>query len=58
MLAKYQWDGLLNEIQANRNGPGVANVFFADDSILFANTDGEESKRVKHILKAYEENSG
>ena len=33
-------------------------MFFADESILFAKTDGHESERVKHVLKVYEDNSG
>ena len=58
MLAKYQSDGLLNGIQASRNGPRVTHLFFADDSILFANAEKEECKRVKHMLKLYEEHFG
>ena len=58
MLAKYQHDGLLNGIQASRNGPRVTHLFFADDSILFANAEKEECKRVKHMLKLYEEHFG
>ena len=58
MLAKYQKNGLLNGIQASRNGPRVTHLVFADDNILFANADGEGSKRMKHMLKLYKESSG
>ena len=33
-------------------------MFFADDSILLANANGEEDERVKWILQIYEQNSG
>ena len=58
MLAKHQHDGLLNGIQANRNGPRVTHLFFTDDSILLAKADKEECKKVKNMLKLYEKYFG
>ena len=58
MLAKAQNDGLLKGFKASRNGPSVTHLFFADDSILFARAEKEESKRVKHMLHLYEQHFG
>ena len=48
---------MLNGAQASHNGPIVTHLFFTDDSILFAKVDGNESQKLKHALKLYEESS-
>ena len=54
----HQRNGLLKGIQASRNGPKITHLFFADDSIFFANANGEEGEKLKLILQMYEPNFG
>lgn len=50
--------GLFRGVKANRNGPVVSHLLFADDCIIFGEATMNGVKVIKEILKEYELNYG
>lgn len=50
--------GAITGFACPRNGPKVSHLFFADDSLVFCKAEVEECRKVKDILRWYEEVSG
>lgn len=45
-------------MQISRKGPGITQLFSADDSLLFSKAKPEEAKEIRRILKVYKKASG
>lgn len=50
--------GKLHGFKANRSGPAISHLLFADDSLLFCKAEEGECIELKQILQTYEEASG
>ncbi|XP_022720186.1 uncharacterized protein LOC111278011 [Durio zibethinus] len=58
LLQKCRNERLLNGLQESKSGPKVTHLFFANDSILFAKANANESEIIRYVLSRYEESSG
>ncbi|XP_058732849.1 uncharacterized protein LOC131604425 [Vicia villosa] len=58
LLKKAAMEKEIHGVKIARNSPTITHLFFADDSLLFARANLEEAKRIKDILRIYEEALG
>lgn len=50
--------GGLKRVRCARNAPTITHLFFADDTLLFGQTDNTTCNIIREMLKKYEEASG
>lgn len=48
----------IHDVQVVRKAPIISHLFFADDSLLFARANTEETGRIKHIFSEYQRTYG
>jgi hypothetical protein len=48
----------LRDLKCCRGAPGISHLLFADDSILFFKTTGQQAKVVKNALSSFEKGTG
>jgi hypothetical protein len=58
MLTKAQNQSLINGIAITHDAPKISHLFFADDSIIFCQTNKEEAVQLKAIFYEYQRISG
>lgn len=58
LLEKEVQLGRITPVKIARGSPGISNLLFADDSLLFFKADGEEAKVIKHVLDLFQRGSG
>ncbi|XP_020258415.1 uncharacterized protein LOC109834810 [Asparagus officinalis] len=58
LIQKAELEGKISELGFGSNGPSVAHLFSADDSILFMGASVEEGNVVKNNLDIYSKASG
>lgn len=54
LLKKEISDGNLTPIKIARNSPGISNLLFADDSLLFFKASVDQAKVVKKVLEMFQ----
>jgi hypothetical protein len=48
----------LSPVKVCRRAPGVSHLLFADDTLLFFKADGDQARRVKHVIEVYAGSTG
>ena len=55
LLQKAKLDGIIHGVSICRRAPSISHLLFADDSLLFCQAIGKETKAIMEILKLYAE---
>ena len=58
LLKKEMAENSLTPLKIARNAPGISNLLFADDSLLFFKASHEEALVIKDVLKSSNEARG